>query len=118
MCAIQFFHLVVHGQRFREHNCFQGMLIVILCMLSNAEYAKTGQATEKSDVYSYGVLLLEIISGHRPTDSSISEEHVNLAGWVHSLLWTFNRHNLLCELLRSLDVKVCSKMNSDLLDVK
>ncbi|KAG0625730.1 hypothetical protein M758_2G076700 [Ceratodon purpureus] len=49
------------------------------------EYAKTGQATEKSDVYSYGVLLLEILSGRRPTDSSISEEHVNLAGWVRNL---------------------------------
>lgn len=49
------------------------------------EYAKTGQATEKSDVYSFGVLLLEILSGRRPTDSSISEEHVNLAAWVRSL---------------------------------
>ncbi len=52
-----------------------------LCL---AEYAKTGQATEKVDVYSYGVLLLEILSGRRPTDDffTVTEDHVNLAGWV------------------------------------
>jgi hypothetical protein len=33
-------------------------------------------------VYSYGVVLLELLSGRKPTDSSFSEEHVNLAGWV------------------------------------
>jgi serine/threonine protein kinase len=64
------------------------MLNIFLLVLSNAEYAKTGQATEKSDVFSFGVLLLEILSGRRPTDSSISEEHVNLAGWVHTPLRT------------------------------
>lgn len=55
-----------------------------LWVMWGAEYAKTGKATDKLDVYSYGVLLLEIISGRRPTDSSIPEEHVNLASWVHS----------------------------------
>ncbi|CAK9234230.1 unnamed protein product [Sphagnum troendelagicum] len=51
------------------------------------EYAKTGQATEKVDVYSYGVLLLEILSGRRPTDDffTVTEDHVNLAGWVRNL---------------------------------
>lgn len=46
------------------------------------EYARAGQATEKSDVYSYGVVLLELLSGRKPTDTSFSEEHVSLAGWV------------------------------------
>ncbi|KAG0625375.1 hypothetical protein M758_2G049900 [Ceratodon purpureus] len=49
------------------------------------EYAHAGQATEKSDVYSYGVILLELLSGRKPTDTSFSEEHINLAGWVRSL---------------------------------
>lgn len=61
-------------------------------MLWSAEYAKTGQATDKLDVCSYGVLLLEILSGRRSTDSSIPEEHINLAGWVHSAPCTHVLH--------------------------
>jgi len=49
------------------------------------EYARSGHATEKSDVYSYGVLLLELLSRLKPTDSSISEEHLNLSTWVRKL---------------------------------
>lgn len=32
------------------------------------EYAMSGQLTEKSDTYSFGVLLLELVSGRRPVD--------------------------------------------------
>ncbi|KAL4588801.1 hypothetical protein LXL04_001696 [Taraxacum kok-saghyz] len=32
------------------------------------EYAKTGKLTEKSDVFSYGVMLLELITGRRPVE--------------------------------------------------
>ena len=51
-------------------------------LAGTAEYAQAGQATEKYDVYSYGVILLELLSGRKPTDTSFSEEHINLAGWV------------------------------------
>ena len=47
-----------------------------------AEYMHTGRATEKGDVYSYGVVLLELLSGRRPNDPSLMAEGLNLVGWV------------------------------------
>jgi len=41
-----------------------------------------GRATEKTDVYSFGVLVLEILSGKRPTDASFIEKGLNIVGWV------------------------------------
>lgn len=49
------------------------------------EYAQAGRATEKSDVYSYGVILLELLSRRKPTDSSFSAHHINMAGWLRCL---------------------------------
>jgi serine/threonine protein kinase len=43
---------------------------------------QSGRATEKTDVYSFGVLVLEILSGKRPTDSSFIEKGLNIVGWV------------------------------------
>jgi hypothetical protein len=33
-------------------------------------------------VYSYGVVLLELLSGRRPSDPSLMAEGLNLVGWV------------------------------------
>lgn len=46
------------------------------------EYMQSGRATEKTDVYSFGVLVLEVISGKRPTDASYIEKGFNIVGWV------------------------------------
>ncbi|CAA3000186.1 LRR receptor-like serine threonine- kinase FEI 1 [Olea europaea subsp. europaea] len=46
------------------------------------EYMQSGRATEKTDVYSFGVLVLEIVSGSRPTDASFIEKGLNIVGWV------------------------------------
>jgi serine/threonine protein kinase len=40
------------------------------------EYANSGLLNEKSDVYSYGVLLLEAITGRDPVDYSRSAAEV------------------------------------------
>ncbi|KAL8524480.1 hypothetical protein ACS0TY_014255 [Phlomoides rotata] len=46
------------------------------------EYASTGKLTEKSDVYSYGVVLLEIITGRKPVDSSQPLGDESVVEWV------------------------------------
>jgi serine/threonine protein kinase len=49
------------------------------------EFAKSGKATEKVDVYSYGVILLELLSGRRAVDECMPDEYTNLAAWVRDL---------------------------------
>ncbi|KAJ8530164.1 hypothetical protein K7X08_036999 [Anisodus acutangulus] len=48
------------------------------------EYASSGKLTEKSDVYSYGVMLLELITGHRPIDMDGDED--TLVEWARPIL--------------------------------
>ena len=38
--------------------------------------------TEKTDVYSFGVLLMELVTGKRPTDPSFVKRGLNIVGWV------------------------------------
>ena len=48
------------------------------------EYASSGKLTDKSDVFSYGVMLLELITGRRPVDSTQSFMEDSLVDWVSS----------------------------------
>lgn len=50
------------------------------------EYASSGKLTDKSDVFSYGVMLLELITGRRPVDTTHSFMEDSLVDWVSSLL--------------------------------
>ncbi|KAH9317732.1 hypothetical protein KI387_019501, partial [Taxus chinensis] len=45
------------------------------------EYAMRGQLSIKADVYSFGVLLLEIIAGRKNTDYNFPQEMQNLLEW-------------------------------------
>ncbi|XP_075484001.1 serine/threonine-protein kinase PBL27-like [Primulina tabacum] len=49
------------------------------------EYAMTGRLTVKADVYSYGVVLLEIITGRKAIDNSRAVGETDLVLWAHSL---------------------------------
>ncbi|XP_030969448.1 receptor-like serine/threonine-protein kinase ALE2 isoform X1 [Quercus lobata] len=50
------------------------------------EYAMTGHLLVKSDVYSYGVVLLELLTGRKPVDLSQPPGEENLVAWARPLL--------------------------------
>ncbi|KAH0744965.1 hypothetical protein KY290_032958 [Solanum tuberosum] len=50
------------------------------------EYAMTGHLLVKSDVYSYGVVLLELLTGKKPVDLSQPPGQENLVAWARPLL--------------------------------
>lgn len=54
---------------------------MFLCSYLAPEYASSGKLTEKSDVFSFGVMLLELLTGKRPVDSNIITED-SLVDWV------------------------------------
>lgn len=41
-----------------------------------------GHLTEKADVFSFGVVALEVVSGRSNSDPSLEEEKVYLLDWV------------------------------------
>ena len=45
-----------------------------------AEYAYTLRVNEKSDIYSFGVVILELVTGRRPIDPEFGEK--DLVTWV------------------------------------
>ncbi|KAK7314469.1 hypothetical protein VNO77_32994 [Canavalia gladiata] len=50
------------------------------------EYASSGKLTDKSDVFSYGVMLLELITGRRPVDKTQTFMEDSLVEWARPLL--------------------------------
>lgn len=46
------------------------------------EYAASGKLTDRSDVFSFGVVLLELITGRKPVDISQPLGDESLVEWV------------------------------------
>ncbi|WJX42510.1 non-specific serine/threonine protein kinase [Trifolium repens] len=50
------------------------------------EYFMYGKVSDKIDVYAFGVVLLELISGREPIDSKTFKEHESLVTWAKPIL--------------------------------
>ncbi|XVF85562.1 hypothetical protein PTKIN_Ptkin17bG0127100 [Pterospermum kingtungense] len=50
------------------------------------EYAVTGRVTTKVDVFSYGVILMELISGRKALDETQPEDSMHLVTWFRRML--------------------------------
>ncbi|TKY48479.1 serine/threonine-protein kinase RLCKVII [Spatholobus suberectus] len=60
------------------------------------DYAMTGQLTFKSDIYSFGVVLLEIITGRKAIDRTKAAKEQNLVAWARPL---FKDRKRFCEMV-------------------
>ncbi|WCJ27629.1 Leucine-rich repeat protein kinase family protein [Euphorbia peplus] len=50
------------------------------------EYAATGRVTTKVDVYAFGVVLMEIITGRKSLDDELPDEKAHLVTWFRRIL--------------------------------
>ncbi|CAN6561147.1 unnamed protein product [Malus baccata var. baccata] len=70
------------------------------------EYALRGHLTDKADVYSFGIIVLEIISGKKNSTQQTNAEGFYILDWAHVLKSEGNLMNLI-------DPKLSSEFNNE-----
>ncbi|XVF55441.1 hypothetical protein PTKIN_Ptkin06aG0036100 [Pterospermum kingtungense] len=59
------------------------------------EYLLTGRASEKTDVFSYGAVVLEVASGRRPIERDATAAKVGVSGNLVEWVWSLHREGRL-----------------------
>ncbi|XP_027338104.1 L-type lectin-domain containing receptor kinase IX.1-like [Abrus precatorius] len=70
------------------------------------EYVITGKAYKESDIYSFGIVLLEIASGRKPVDLKAKEGQITIVEWVWELYE-------LGELFKVADPRLCGAFDEE-----
>ncbi|ONL96804.1 probable serine/threonine-protein kinase PBL7 [Zea mays] len=71
------------------------------------EYLMTGKLTVKTDIYSFGVVMLEVLTGRMARDERLPESERNLVAWALNFLRRRELDNLLDPALRGQCPQAC-----------
>jgi serine/threonine protein kinase len=63
---------------------------------ADPEYYMCQRVHDKTDLYSFGVVLLELITGRKPIDTTRPQGETNLITWVWVIVSSANASNMIC----------------------